>query len=142
MRLEGELGMKEPCPCGRGKLYKNCCRRNGVKFLRDKDGSLVKKIPMNDEVSDALKRQMGKREAELGRPLRPDDRIFPEAAEAFPQIRKAMQEIGIPPEKIYAFEKTGRIVTEENMKFLSAADLKEWQDAIDEYLKKSKLGSN
>jgi hypothetical protein len=40
---------------------------------------------------------------------------------------------GAPPAKIYATIKTGRMLTIENMKVLSKADIKEWQDAGDEY---------
>jgi hypothetical protein len=40
---------------------------------------------------------------------------------------------GVEPEKIYGTIKTGRMLTTENMKFLSKAELKEWQDAREEY---------
>ncbi len=39
---------------------------------------------------------------------------------------------GIPPEKIYALIKTGRILTADNMQFLSEVDVQEWQDAAEE----------
>ena len=35
--------------------------------------------------------------------------------------------------KNHAFEKTGRLVTEENQNVLTEADLAEWEAAIDEY---------
>jgi hypothetical protein len=40
---------------------------------------------------------------------------------------------GVEPSKIYAVIKTGRILTAENMKLLSKADIKEWEDACREY---------
>jgi len=40
---------------------------------------------------------------------------------------------GMPPDKIYAVIKTGRILTFENMKFLSNDEIDEWQDAAREY---------
>ena len=40
---------------------------------------------------------------------------------------------GLEPAKIYAAIKTGRILTKENMKLLTKADIKEWQDAAREY---------
>ena len=40
---------------------------------------------------------------------------------------------GMPPEKIFAVIKTARILTEQNSKFLSKADVKEWEDACVEY---------
>ena len=49
------------------------------------------------------------------------------------KIVEAMKEAGIDPAIIYAYEKTGRLVTEENRNLLSDADLDEWQAAIEEY---------
>ena len=40
---------------------------------------------------------------------------------------------GASPEKIYAMIKTGRMLTEYNMQFLSEADIKAWSDAAEEY---------
>jgi hypothetical protein len=34
---------------------------------------------------------------------------------------------------VYAMNKTGRIVTDQNLRFLTDADLREWNDAVDEY---------
>jgi len=41
--------------------------------------------------------------------------------------------VGVSPDKIYAMIKTGRILTNDNMKLLSNADIKEWQDSCHEY---------
>jgi hypothetical protein len=49
-------------------------------------------------------------------------------------VTKAMEQVGVAPEVIYyAFRKTGRIITEENAKFVPASALEAWQHAIDEY---------
>lgn len=40
---------------------------------------------------------------------------------------------GAAPEKIYATIKTGRMLTEHNMQFLSPAEIQEWADAAEEY---------
>jgi hypothetical protein len=40
---------------------------------------------------------------------------------------------GVEPSKIFAMIKTGRLLTDDNMKFLSKADIKEWADAAREY---------
>jgi hypothetical protein len=46
---------------------------------------------------------------------------------------KMLRAMGAAPEIIYAFEKTGRIVTAENMPSLTDAELAEWEHAVDEY---------
>jgi hypothetical protein len=40
---------------------------------------------------------------------------------------------GIDPAFAYAFRKTGRLLTEENVGSLTPAELAEWNEAIDEY---------
>lgn len=40
---------------------------------------------------------------------------------------------GIDPALVYAMNKTGRIGTEQNMRFLTDAEIQEWNDAVDEY---------
>jgi hypothetical protein len=40
----------------------------------------------------------------------------------------------------YAMNKTGRIVTETNLHFLTDAELQEWNDAVDEYHQKVEAG--
>jgi hypothetical protein len=51
----------------------------------------------------------------------------------FHTIIAASVQSGIGPDMIYAMIKTGRIVTKQNMKLLTKADIKEWQDACLEY---------
>jgi hypothetical protein len=41
--------------------------------------------------------------------------------------------LAIDPALIYAFKKTGRIVTAKNKRLLSEEEMAEWEDAIDEY---------
>ena len=46
---------------------------------------------------------------------------------------QAMKQAGLNPAIVYAFEKTGLLVTEENQDMLSDSDLAEWEAAIREY---------
>ena len=46
-----------------------------------------------------------------------------------------MVKAGVNPARVYAFQKTGRLVTEENIKNLSVANVKEWEDAMNEYFR-------
>jgi hypothetical protein len=67
-------------------------------------------------------------------PRRQDDdpgRWVPEALEQ--NMLEALHAAGVRPEIIYAFQKTGRLVTEDNRKNLSQAELKEWTDAVEEW---------
>jgi hypothetical protein len=60
-----------------------------------------------------------------------DHHWAPEALEQ--KILEILHKAGIRQEIIYAFQKTGRMVTEDNYKKLSPAELKAWEDAVDEW---------
>jgi hypothetical protein len=45
----------------------------------------------------------------------------------------AMHKAGFDPAVIYAYKKTGLLVTEESKRHLSRAEMKEWREAINEY---------
>jgi hypothetical protein len=57
----------------------------------------------------------------------------PAMREVFREIVAALIRTGAEPEKIYATIKTGRLLTKQNLKHLTKADLKEWADAGQEY---------
>jgi hypothetical protein len=74
--------------------------------------------------------------AEFGREPGPEDRVFfdaPPLEHVEHAIVQAMKEAGLDPALIYAFEKTGRVVSAENQHLLSDADLAEWEAAVMEY---------
>ena len=86
--------------------------------------------------AEILQRQRERFIARYGREPGPDDLIFvdvPSDDEYDAAVTKAMEQAGVAPAVIYAFRKTGRIITEENAKFVPAAALEAWQHAIDEY---------
>lgn len=47
---------------------------------------------------------------------------------------------GIDPAIVYAMNKTGRIVAEANLEFLTDSELQEWNDAVNEYRPKIETG--
>src|SRR5262249_1434550 len=83
--------------------------------------------------AEILQRQREKFIARSGREPGPDDPIFvdvPSDDEYDEMVTKAMEQAGVAPAVIYAFRKTGRIITEENAKFVPAAALEAWQHAF------------
>jgi len=46
---------------------------------------------------------------------------------------EAMHKAGVYAAVIYAYQKTGRLITRENRKHLTKAELKEWNVALDEW---------
>jgi hypothetical protein len=107
-----------------------------LEYLVDEDGNVFKSIPMSDEVGEIVEHQRQRFVEKHGREPGPDDNVFfdaPPLEHVEHEMVQAMKKAGLDPALIYAFEKTGRIVTEDNQHLLSDADLTEWQAAIQEY---------
>lgn len=67
-----------------------------------------------------------------------DTRVFPflEKESEYEWASKMVgifREAGISEDTIYAFVKTGRILTEANIQYLDEEDIQEWDDAINEF---------
>lgn len=140
--MKKEIKSQVLCPCGSQKRYGSCCKKRGIKFLVDEQGSLYKSIPMTPELRDLLERKKTEFIKEHGHEPGPDDPVFPSdlsQEELTEATIKAMREAGIDPAMIYAYMKTGLIVTEYNQKILSARDLAEWDNAIAEYRRSNEM---
>lgn len=130
------ISRNAPCPCGSGKKYKNCCYHKGFEWQEDEEGSIYKSVPMSSEVTDILDEQRQKFIDKFGREPGPNDPVFfdmPPLEHVEHEMVEAMKAAGLDPSLIYAYEKTGLLLTEQNQHLLSDQDLQEWQDAIDEY---------
>ena len=99
-------------------------------------------VPLALEAVAALKDLREAFIRKFGRPPGRDDPVYfdPDADIPRPmpldrthrETRKLFIASGAPPEIIYAFEKAGRIVTEQNKRFLTQAELLEWDEAVRE----------
>jgi hypothetical protein len=104
----------------------------------------VRKIELTSELEDAMQRQFQAFREKFGRDPGPEDPVFfdPDSTTPAPipietlqsQIAAVMTRAGISPAFIYAYRRTGLIVTEENYLLLSPADRDAWDLAIEEYL--------
>lgn len=136
-----KISRNDRCPCGSGKKFKKCCIDKDFEWLEDEDGNIFKSIPMSDEMVDVLQSQREAFVKTHGREPGPNDPVFPDMPHPEHlehEMVQAMKLANIDPAKIYAFEKTGRLVTEENQDVLTEADLAEWEAAIDEYERNGK----
>jgi hypothetical protein len=134
-----KVSRNAPCPCGSGKKYKNCCHGKGFDYVEDEAGKLFKSMPLSDEMADLLEQQRQKFVEKYGREPGPDDLLFPDMPH--PEHLEAMmvedmKAAGLDPAFIYAFEKTGLLVTEQNQHLIPENDLAEWDAAIEEYERK------
>ena len=131
---------KRPSRCGHGDAFlRTQVRAHQV-------GEAEKIIPINRETAEIIAQQKKLFREQFGREPGPDDPLFFESSVAVPQflsdestdeiwksLLQAAGDSGIVPAIVYAMNKTGRIVTETNVHFLTDAELQEWNDAVDEY---------
>jgi hypothetical protein len=124
------------CPCGSGKKYKHCCWSKGFEWVEDEEGQIYKSTPMPREVKEALEQLRQEFLVKHGREPGLGDFVFanrphPEHLEAM--MVEDLKAAGLDPAFIYAFEKTGLLVTEQNQHLIPENDLAEWDAAIEEY---------
>jgi hypothetical protein len=131
-----KLSRNAPCPCGSGRKYKHCCHDKGFEWQQDDEGTLYRSVPLSPEVADILQQQRQKFVEKHGREPGPEDPLFfdmPPVEQVEFQMVQAMKVAGLDPAFVYAFEKTGLLVTEQNQHLIPEADLDAWDAAIREY---------
>lgn len=124
------------CPCDSGKQHGDCCYDKGFDWMVDEDGNIGKSVPVSDELAEVIEQQHQRFVEEFGREPGPEDNLFfnlPHQEVIEHVMVEGMKEAGIDPAIIYAFEKTGLMVTEANEHLISDVDLNEWDEAITEY---------
>jgi hypothetical protein len=102
-----------------------------------------RRVSLNKDMIAILDEQKQRFIAKFGREPRPEDPVIwdEDADQPTPAseddihhaILSVLTAAGSPPEFVYAFNKTGRLVTESNMHLLTKAEYQEWCDAVDEY---------
>lgn len=128
-----KLSRKASCPCGSGKKYGGCCLNKGFEYLVDEDDNIFKSIPVSDELAEVIEEQKRRFSEKSGREPGPDDNLFfdmPPLEHAEHFVVEAMKQAGLDSAVIYAFEKTGLIVTEANEHLISDKDRAEWEAAV------------
>ena len=101
-----------------------------------------RRIPLSPEARQAIERQLAAFREKFGRDPNDDDPILfdPDADDPVPlsddkyerMMIEAMAEVGISQAMIFAFKRTGRIVTERNKHLLTAEELREWTRLLED----------
>lgn len=151
-----EINKLDKCPCGSNKSYKYCCKNKSFKFVQDMDtGQIYKRISLlnDNDIPQYIKELVGvsSRKELWSKAIGVDiSRINGAEYIDVPYIKghcpeeletiELMKQANIPKELIYAYQKTGLIVTENNKKFIPDIELEEFYDAANEYIRKYKKG--
>jgi hypothetical protein len=134
-----ELSPNGRCPCGSGRKYRDCCFDKAFHYLVDEEGKIVRSAPLHPEVADLLTELQRAFMERHGRHMQPDDLLVgpedpKELLEFQAKVVKVMREDRIAPSLIYAFEKTGILLTEENRHMMPTSQVEEFEAAVEEYL--------
>jgi hypothetical protein len=134
-------------------MAKRLAQRIGRRKRSHQVGEVEKIIPINHETAEIIAQQKKLFREEFGREPGPDDPLFFDPSVAVPQflsdestdeiwkrLLQAAGDSGIDPAIVYAMNKTGRMVTEANLEFLSDWELQEWNDAVNEFRQKIEAG--
>ena len=120
------------------KMARNKLRKP---YIDKKTGNKV--IPLSPEAMDVIKRQLQAFKDKFGREPEGNEPIFFDPDYDTPtqwcekkftaQMVETMARAGIREDLIYAFARTGMLVSEHNRHMWSKADMAEWNAAFDEY---------
>lgn len=132
------VGRNEPCPCGSGMKYKRCCWGKGFTWQQNSRGEVFRSVPLCPEVLALLEQRRQQYIATHGKEPDPNSPLFPEPAgmsdeEIINEMAASMELAGLDRAYIYAFRKTGLIVTELNQHLMPDCDVAEWAAAVEEY---------
>ncbi len=127
----------ESCPCGSGKIYKNCCKKKKIKYYKKNDKEYIKSIPMDKEIEKLLKSCEKKFIKVFGRkPSKNDFVIFEALDYDFDKYtRKLKYDKSIPNDYVYAYDRTGLMVNDLNKDKLPDIEIEEFNLAVQEYNK-------
>lgn len=153
--MKREIRNLELCPCNSSKKYKYCCKKKAFKFLQDENQQIYQLIPFNN-IPDKLEPVMklvgittpqelwakyfgvnislikDANAIEIPYKPTPKDVFVPEMLDDI----EIMKQVKTPRELIYAYQKTGLMVTDFNKKWIPDKELQEFYDAANEYLEK------
>lgn len=97
---------------------------------------MSRSVRMSQQLTDMLQEERQRFIDKFGREPGPNDRVLfdmPHPEVVKHRLVQIMKEAGMPPDFIYAFEKTGLMVGEDNQHLLPEAALDEWYAAVEEF---------
>ena len=133
--IEEEWDNNELCPCGSGKTYKNCCKKKAIKYYKKDEKEYIKSIPVDEQMKQIIKIYEERFKKIFGKSPRQDDYMVLGALENDVQnfTRKLKYYSEIPNDCIYAFDRTGIMVTKANKNKIPEIQIQEFEEAKKEY---------
>jgi hypothetical protein len=120
----------EPCPCGSGLSYGDCCRKKKFRFEVDKRGNVLKAVKIHPRLKPVLEDTLTRFREVFGRkPGKDDPAMFEQyltgEQDYWQIVERIGKSAGIRDELIFAYRRSGFIVGEHSRDLMSASEYKE-----------------
>ena len=133
-----KVGRNDACPCGSGNKFKKCCLGKPFSWETDDSGEAIQAFPVEGRLEELLNEMDEEFKRHFERPPRGNDALFLakhyySEDDVKRKTIEAMEKTGMDPAFIYAYRKTGYLLTETSKDRATGAAIKEWNDAVDEF---------
>ncbi len=134
-KQEQEWHDNELCPCRSGKKYKDCCKKKDLKYYYKDENTYTKSMKMGDEVKDILFMTSIQFKELFGRAPGKKDFVVSGILnnQLDREVRKLKLEGKIPSDYLYAYDRTGIMLSQYNYTQFSDKDIQEFNEARQEY---------
>jgi len=128
----------QACPCGSGKKYKKCCAGKKLTWAQHEDGTFSRGFSVEGELKSTLEDLKAQfilhfeREPSAGDPIFLGKYLL-SAADLQRSIVDVLEQAEVDPAHIYAYKKTGYLISEPYIDRATGASVQEWDSAIDEF---------
>lgn len=132
------IKVNDPCPCGGGKKYKKCCKGKDIAWEQDDVGDFYQVISVNGRLEELVEQLDEDIYKHFERERLPDDPLMLHTLMFSDKDRErkmveAMEKAGTNPAFIYAYKKTGILITDEMAERVPGSLVDKWDSAVDEY---------
>lgn len=123
------------CPCGSGKRYDRCCKVKGIKYYNEDENGVSKVINMSNTMANIMQQTNMDFKEMFGRTKGEEEYLIDGVTgNDFKKIERILRKVFKDDKsKVYAYVKTGILLTENNMHNVSDKDIEEWGKAVQEY---------
>lgn len=133
-----KIKVNDPCPCDSGRKYKKCCKGKDIIWEQDSAGDFYRVFPVEGKLEEVVKQLDEEIYKHFERERLPDDPLMPHTLmfsdkDHERKMIEVMEKEGADPAFIYAYKKTGILLTDEMAARAPGSLVDEWDNAVDEY---------
>lgn len=134
-KAKKEWDDNEKCPCGSGKKYKDCCKNKEIKYYYKDKNTYTKSMHLNEESKDIMFITKNQFKDIFGRPPGDDDFMISGVLsnELERAVRKMKLEKVLPNDYLYAYDRTGIMLSPYNYNMFSDIEIEQFENARKEY---------